>query len=118
MRHRVARPKLKRETAPRKALLHSLARSLVLHEHVETTVAKAKAVQPLVEQMVTLGKKHDRQSKRLLTTRTQDKAVIKKLTTELAERFASREGGYTRLRRTGFRKGDGSEMAQLALISK
>ena len=118
MRHRVAKTRLKREKAPRKALLQSLARSVVLHGKVETTLAKAKAVRPFVEQLITLGKKKDRQAQRLLSARIADKVVVKKLRVDLSEQFATREGGYTRIRKTGYRKGDGSEMALLTLVQK
>ncbi|MFO0705143.1 MAG: 50S ribosomal protein L17 [Candidatus Andersenbacteria bacterium] len=116
MRHRVSTIKLKRESAPRQALLRSLARSLVLHGQIETTLAKAKAVRPFVEKLVTLGKRHDRQAERLLLQQMPDQVVVAKLLGELAKQFATREGGYTRIRRTGYRQGDGSEMAQLSFV--
>ncbi|MDP2587356.1 MAG: 50S ribosomal protein L17 [bacterium] len=118
MRHRKTTIRLKREKAPRAALMQSLARSIVLHGKVETTLAKAKAVRPFVEKLITLGKKKDRRAQRLLASRIRDKNVVKKLQAELSEQFATREGGYTRIRRTGFRQGDGSEMALLTLVKK
>ncbi len=118
MRHRVSTTKLKLESAPRKALLRSLTRSLVLHEQIETTIAKAKFVRPFVEKLVTLGKRKDRQSERMLLRALPDKVVVERLMTDYADRFATREGGYTRIRRTGYRKGDGAEMAQISFVGE
>lgn len=116
MRHRVATKKLRREAAPRAALLRSLVRSLLLEGHIETTLAKARAVRPFAEKLITLGKRKDRNAQRLLVARIHDAAVTKRLVTDLAERYQTREGGYTRLLKVGFRRGDGSPMARLALV--
>jgi len=116
MRHRVTLTKLKRESAPRAALVRSLARSLLLHEKIETTITKAKVVQPFVERLVTVGKRKDSQAQHLLYRTMHDHMIVDKLITDYAERFATREGGYTRLRRTGYRQGDGAPMAQVSFV--
>jgi len=118
MRHRVATKKLRRESAPRAALMRSLARSLLLEGHIVTTLAKARAVRPFAEKLITLGKRKDRNARRLLVARIHDEAVTKRLVTDLAERYQTREGGYTRLLKVGFRQGDGSPMARLALVDE
>jgi len=118
VRHRVATKKLRRESGPRAALLRSLARSLVLSGHIETTLAKAKAVRPFAEKLITLGKRKDRNARRLLSARIRDEAVVNLLLTELADRYQSREGGYTRLLKVGFRQGDGSPMGLLTLVDQ
>lgn len=116
MRHRVKTKRFKRTKAPRTALLRSLTRSLVLHESIETTVPKAKAVQSMTERLITLGKLKSREAERQLHKRLPDAQVIQKLLSELAERFSSREGGYSRLIKVGYRQGDGAPLARVALI--
>jgi len=118
MRHRVATTKLKRESAPRAALLRSLARSLLLEGKVETTLAKARFARPFTERLITLGKRKDRQAYRMLEQRIRDKAAIERLMTTLADRYQTREGGYTRLLKLGYRQGDGSPMALLTLVDE
>lgn len=117
MRHRKVNKKLKREKAPRVALYRSLARSFLLEESMQTTLAKAKALRPFVEKLITLGKRKNQHAQRLLIQRVRDQAVVDKLTSALAERFADREGGYTRIRKVGFRAGDGAPMAQITLVA-
>jgi len=118
VRHRKKSVKLKREKAPREALLRSLARSVLLHESITTTLAKAKAVQPFVERLITTGKRKDRNAARQIDVKLGDAEVSKKLLSGIADRFAEREGGYTRVRRVGYREGDGAEMAMLSLITE
>ncbi len=146
MRHLVAHRKLGRTSSHRKALLRNLCTSLVLHERVITTLPKAKELRPYVEKVVTLGRKASKARKagenevalhatRLAAAnffpgnsgsesrqhdpkapRTAGVAALKKLTGELAERFADRPGGYTRILKLGKRKGDGAELALIEFI--
>src|SRR3990170_5497502 len=117
MRHRVKTKRFKRTKAPRTALIRALARSLVLQEKVETTLPKARAVRSFTERLITLGKIKNREAQRQLRRRLPDTAVIEKLVTELADRYSSREGGYSRQVKVGTRQGDGAPLARLALIA-
>ena len=116
MRHKVAGYKLGRNTAHRRSLLRNLVTSVILEERVETTVPKAKAARPLVEKMITLGKRGDlsarRQAAGYLMT---DEAVVKLFDT-VGPRFGDRNGGYTRIIRTLWNKGDGADKAFLELL--
>ncbi|MFY9662504.1 MAG: 50S ribosomal protein L17 [Terriglobales bacterium] len=116
MRHKVAGYKLGRTTSHRRAMLRNMVTSIIMEERIETTVIKAKAVRPSVEKMITLGKKGDlaarRQAKAYLMT---DEAVHKLFDT-VAPRFGDRKGGYTRIVRTAWRKGDGAEKAFIELL--
>lgn len=127
MRHRVAHRKLGRVTEHRIAMLRNQATSLLRHEHLTTTVPRAKELRPFVERLITIAKRglaegpnagpiRTLNARRLVMQDLQDRAVVTKLFSELAPRFAGRPGGYTRLLRVGFRKGDGAEVAQVELI--
>ena len=125
MRHRVAHRKLGRVTEHRIAMLRNQATALLRHEHLTTTVPKAKELRPFVERIITVAKRGLAGSDangRVLTARRlvmqdlQDREVVTKLFDAIAPRFASRPGGYTRLLRIGFRKGDSAEMAQVELV--
>ncbi len=124
MRHRVAHRKLGRVTEHRTALLRNQAHALLLHEHIETTVPKAKELRPFVERLITIAKRGiaDGGDGRALTARREvlrditDRDVVGKLFTEIAPRFAGRPGGYTRLLRVGYRVGDAAELARVELI--
>ena len=116
MRHRNAGFKLGRNTSHRRALLRNLVTSVIMEDRVETTVAKAKAVRPHVEKMITLGKKGDLHSRRqALSFLMTDKAVTRLFDT-VAPRYGDRQGGYLRIVRTGFQKGDGAEKAFIELL--
>lgn len=121
MKHKIAGKHLNRNSAHRKALRMNFAVSVIKHERVSTTLAKAKALRPFVEKMITLAKKGD-DSDRLHRIRTavsylQDKTAVKKLFDEIAPRFANRSGGYTRiLRLPDHRVGDGSDRAIFELV--
>ena len=116
MRHRNAGFKLGRNTSHRRALLRNLVTSVLVEDRVETTVAKAKAVRPHVEKMITLGKKGDLHSRRqALSFLMTDKAVDRLFET-VAPRYGDRAGGYLRIVRTGFQKGDGAEKAFIELL--
>ena len=125
MRHRVAHRKLGRVTEHRIAMLRNQATNLLRHEHLTTTVPKAKELRPFVERIITIAKRGiaaGEANSRLLNARRlvmhdlQDGDVVTKLFDSIAPRFAERPGGYTRLLRIGFRKGDSAEVAQVELI--
>jgi len=116
MRHRNYGRKLSRNTAHRRALLRNLVTSLILDERIETTVAKAKAARGLAEEMITLGKRGDLHARRQAASFCMAAPAVKKLFEDVAKRFASRPGGYTRIVRTGWRKGDGADTAVLELV--
>ncbi len=116
MRHRNYGKKLSRNTEHRRALLRNLVTSLILEERIETTVAKAKAARGIAERMITLGKRGDLHARRLAARTCMNAPAVKKLFEEVAKRYASRQGGYTRIVRTGWRKGDGADTAVLELV--
>lgn len=116
MRHRVKASKLRRDPAQRRALLRNLVTSSLEKERLRTTLAKAKAARPLVEKMITLGKKNTLQSRRLALRYITKEEVVTKLFEDIAPRFSERPGGYTRIVKTGPRGGDGAEMALLELV--
>ena len=117
MRHQKNRHKLSRDSAHRKSLLMNLSKELIDHERIETTTAKAKAVKPEVERLITLAKRGDLHARRqALSALGQDKFMVYKLFEEIAPRYAERPGGYTRIRKLGPRKSDATEMALLELV--
>jgi large subunit ribosomal protein L17 len=125
MRHRVAHRKLGRVTEHRIAMLRNQATALLLHEHLTTTVPKAKELRPFVERLITIAKRglvdgtadaRELNARRLVMRDVADREVVTKLFDTLAPRFAERPGGYTRLLRLGFRKGDSAEVAQVELV--
>jgi len=116
MRHRRGGFKLKRDSAARKALLRGLVTSVIEHERIITTVPKAKAIKPLVEQMITLAKRDTLHTRRQAASFLETPASVKKLFEKLGARFGQRNGGYTRIVRLGWRKGDGAEQAMLELV--
>lgn len=115
MRHLKAGWKLGRNTAHRRALLRNLVSSLFLEERLETTVAKAKAMRPHVEKMITLGKRGDLWARRQAGAFLMTQEAVRKLW-EIAPRFGDREGGYLRIVRRGFQRGDGAEKAFVELV--
>jgi large subunit ribosomal protein L17 len=117
MRHRKSRHKLSRDAAHRKAMLRNLSRQVIEHERVQTSQAKAKAVKPEVEKLITLGKRGDLHARRrALTELGQDKFIVHKLFEEVAPRYAERPGGYTRIVKLGPRRSDSTEMVFLELV--
>jgi large subunit ribosomal protein L17 len=116
MRHKRSGSKLKRDAGSRKALLKGLVTSVIENERVVTTVAKAKAVKPLVEKMITLAKRDTLHTRRQAASFLETPGAVKKLFDKLGTRFGQRSGGYTRVVRLGFRKGDGAEQAMLELV--
>ncbi|MFA6447448.1 MAG: 50S ribosomal protein L17 [Patescibacteria group bacterium] len=117
MRHQRKRVTLDRKNGPRKALFRNLATSLVLYEHVNTTLAKAKAVKPIVEKLITLGKTKNLTTRRKLAAYLFIESAVNKVLEELGPRYATRKGGYLRIIKLGSRKGDGAEIAQLQFVN-
>ena len=124
MPHNIAHRKLGRVSEHRLALLRNQATALLRHERIETTVPKAKELRPFVERLITLAKRgvaageapKTLHARRLVSRDVQDVAVVSKLFDELAPRFAERPGGYTRILRLGYRRGDSAEVAQIELV--
>src|SRR2546428_13503409 len=117
MRHRRHRRKLGRSASPRKALFMNLSREVINHERIQTTEAKAKAVKPEVEKLITLAKRGDQHARRQAMARLgQDKFVVYKLFEEIAPRYTERQGGYTRILKLGPRSSDATEMVYLELV--
>ncbi len=116
MRHRRKRVILDRKNGPRAALLRGLATSVILYEHVNTTLAKAKAVRPIVEKLITAGRTKSLVSRRKLLKVLMVESAVNKVLEELGPRYATRAGGYTRIIKIGQRQGDGAEIAQIQLV--
>ena len=118
MRHARTGKKLGRDSAHRKALYSNLAGALIEHGRIKTTVTKAKAVKPLAEQMITLGRRGDLHARRQATAVLRSRDVVHKLFAEVAPLFKDRPGGYTRIVKIGPRPGDAAEMAYLELVDE
>ena len=116
MRHGVKTSKLQRNASHRRALLANQACSLILNGRITTTLAKAKALRPYVEKLITLAKRGDVHSRRLATATIHNTAAVKRLFDEIAPLCAERKGGYTRIVRTGVRRGDAAETAIIELV--
>ena len=116
MRHRRVGKTLDRASGPRKAMLQQLTASVILYEHVNTTLAKAKAVKPLVEKLITKGKTKSLATRRNLMKVLSTESAVNKILEELGPRYASRPGGYTRIIKLGMRHGDGAQIAQIQLV--
>ena len=116
MRHRKAGFKLGRKTPHRRALLRNLVTSILMEDRVETTLTKAKAVRPQVEKMITLGKRGDLHARRQALAYLMTRESVSRLFDTVAPRYGERAGGYLRIVRTGFRKGDGGETALIELL--
>jgi large subunit ribosomal protein L17 len=117
MRHQQTRNKLSRDSAHRKALLMNLSKEIIEHERIKTTEAKAKAVKPEIEKLITLAKRGDLHARRqALSTLSQDKFAVHKLFEEVAPRYAGRPGGYTRILKLGPRRSDATEMVFIELV--
>jgi large subunit ribosomal protein L17 len=117
MRHGKQKGKLSRDSAHRKSLMMNLSREVIDHERIQTTEAKAKAVKPELERLITLAKRGDQHSRRQAMSRLgQDKFIVYKLFEEIAPRYADRPGGYTRILKLGPRRSDATEMVFLELV--
>lgn len=118
MRHKYGQRKLQRTSGHRAALLRNLAAALVKHEQIQTTVAKAKELRPYVEKLITLAKHGGLSNRRLAHARLMDEAQEKKLFEVLAERYAGRSGGYTRIIKAGYRASDAAPIAIIELVDR
>jgi large subunit ribosomal protein L17 len=118
MRHGLNGRKLNRTSSHRKALFSSLAAALVKHEQIKTTLPKAKDLRPVVERLVTLGKRGGLHARRQLIAALRDESLATKLLGPLAERYATRQGGYTRVLKAGFRYGDAAPMAIIEFVDR
>jgi large subunit ribosomal protein L17 len=118
MRHRVGGRKLQRTSSHRTALFRNQAASLIKHEQILTTVAKAKELRPYTEKLITLAKKGGLSNRRLAHARLQDDTQLKKLFEVLAERYKDRNGGYTRIIKAGIRASDAAQMAIIEFVDR
>lgn len=117
MRHRNAGRKLNRDSAHRLAMLRNMVTSLLEHERIVTTLPKAKELRRVAEKMITLGKRGDLHARRQAASYVRSKALVTKLFNDLAPQYADRQGGYTRIIRTGVRPGDAASMALIELVN-
>ena len=118
MRHGIRGRKFSRHSSARKALLKNLATAVLKHEQVMTTLPKAKEIRPIVEKLITLGKRGDLHARRQALAIVPERAVVNKLFSDLANRYKERQGGYTRVLKNGFRTGDASPMGVVELIER
>jgi large subunit ribosomal protein L17 len=118
MRHLHKGRKLHRTSSHRKALLRNLTISILTHERIETTEAKAKEARRLIERVITWGKRGDIHARRLAARQVGSRTLVKKVFDEIAPRYRERPGGYTRIIKTGFRPGDNAPMAVLELVDR
>ena len=118
MRHKMGQRKLQRTGAHRIAMLRNMAASLIKHEHITTTLPKARELRPYVEKLITLGKHGGLSNRRLAHSRLLDDAQLVKLFDVLAPRYASREGGYTRIVKAGLRASDAAPIAIIELVDR
>ena len=118
MRHRMNHRGFSRRSAHRKAMFENLAAALLKHEQIRTTLPKAKDLRPIVERLITLGKRGGLHARRQAIAKLGDKGLADKLLTTLAERYAERPGGYTRIVKAGFRYGDDAPMALIELVER
>ena len=118
MRHQKAGRKLNRTASHRKAMFANMAASLILHEQIVTTLPKAKEIRPIVEKLVTLGKRGDLHARRQAISQIRDVAVVSKLFDAIATRYASRNGGYLRIMKAGYRYGDNAPLAVIEFVER
>src|SRR3954451_16297280 len=118
MRHASGLRKLNRTSSHRLAMLRNMTVSLLRHEEIKTTVPKAKELRRVVEPMITLGKKPSLANRRLAFDRLRDRDIVAKLFADLGPRYAKRNGGYLRILKTGFRKGDNAPLALVSLMDR
>ncbi len=118
MRHGKAGRKLNRTSSHRKAMFANMAASLIMHEQIVTTLPKAKELRPIVEKLVTLGKRGDLHARRQAISQIRDVAMVGKLFDTIGERYKDRQGGYTRVLKAGFRHGDSAPMAVIEFVDR
>ena len=118
MRHAKANRKLNRTSSHRMAMFANMAAALIKHEQIVTTLPKAKDLRPIVEKLVTLGKKGDLHSRRRAISKLRDEDMVKKLIDVLGPRYADRQGGYLRIMKAGFRYGDNAPLAVIEFVDR
>ena len=118
MRHGVSGRKFSKTTSHRKAMFSNMANALIKHEQIKTTLPKAKDLRPIVERLITLGKKGGLANRRLAFAQLRDDAMVTKLFTVLADRYKDRQGGYSRVLKAGFRYGDAAAMGVIELVDR
>lgn len=118
MRHGKSGRKLNRTASHRKAMFANMAASLIEHEQIVTTLPKAKEIRPIVEKLVTLGKRGDLHARRQAISKVRDASVVSKLFDTIASRYADRHGGYIRIMKAGFRQGDNAPMAVVEFVDR
>ncbi|MDB9771580.1 50S ribosomal protein L17 [Alphaproteobacteria bacterium] len=118
MKHRLKGKKLNRTSSHRKALFKNMAQAIIKHEQIITTLPKAKTMKPIVDKLITLGKKGDLHARRQAFSKLRDDAMVSKLFDILATRYADRKGGYTRVLKAGYRYGDAAAMAVIELVDR
>ena len=118
MKHRIKGKKLNRTSSHRKALFKNMAQAIIKHEQIVTTLPKAKTMKPIVDKLITLGKKGSLHARRQAFSKLRDENMVSKLFGTLAPRYADRNGGYTRVLRAGYRYGDTAAMAVIELVDR
>jgi len=118
MRHRRRSSRFKRSSAHRQAMFANMAAALIKHEQIRTSLAKAKALRPIAERLITLGKRGDLHARRQAIAQIGDEKQVSKLFDELASRYAERQGGYTRVLKAGFRHGDSAPMGVIEFVDR
>ena len=118
MKHRIKGKKLNRTSSHRKALFKNMAQAIIKHEQIITTLPKAKTMKPIVDKLITLGKKGSLHAKRQAFSKLRDQSMVAKLFGTLAPRYADRNGGYTRVLKAGYRYGDAAAMAVIELVDR
>ncbi|WP_150522873.1 50S ribosomal protein L17 [Roseibium sediminis] len=118
MRHGKSGRKLNRTSSHRKAMFANMAASLIKHEQIVTTLPKAKEMKPIIDKLITLGKRGDLHARRQAISQIRDVAMVKKLFDTLGERYKERNGGYSRVLKAGFRYGDNAPMAVIELVDR
>lgn len=118
MRHGKSGRKLNRTSSHRKAMFANMAASLIKHEQIVTTLPKAKEMKPIIDKLITLGKRGDLHARRQAISQIRDAAMVKKLFDTLGERYKERNGGYSRVLKAGFRYGDNAPMAVIELVDR
>jgi large subunit ribosomal protein L17 len=118
MKHRLKGKKLNRTSSHRKALFKNMAQAIIKHEQIITTLPKAKTMKPIVDKLITLGKKGDLHARRQAFAKLRDDGMVAKLFDTLATRYANRNGGYTRVLKAGYRYGDAAAMAVIELVDR
>ena len=118
MKHRIKGKKLNRTSSHRKALFKNMAQAIIKHEQIITTLPKAKTMKPIIDRLITLGKKGGLHARRQAFSQLRDNKMVSKLFGDLATRYADRQGGYSRVLKAGYRYGDAAAMAVLELVDR